>query len=133
MDAFSIIQNFFARMRCNFCTHHLEPDGIELIRQDHEVYVVNVQCTRCTRQMGIALVGLEGSEADGISATGRLYTDPELTELEMERLANFEPIGYDDVLDAHEFFKNLDGDWRKYLPEEMPQLETASEWESEAS
>ncbi len=129
MDGFSIIQNFFTRMRCNFCSSHLEPEGIELIRHDKGVYVVNVHCTHCSRQMGIALVGLEGSELT--SRSNEQYEDPELTPDELERLSIFEPIGYDDVLDAHEFFNNLDENWQKYVPEEMRQLEIEPEPESE--
>ncbi len=128
MDGFNIIQSFFTRMRCNFCTTHLEPEGIELIRHDKGVYIVNVHCVHCSKQMGIALVGLEGS--DHVSHN---YVDPELTPQELERLGNFEPIDYDDVLNAHDFFSNLDSDWQKFVPEEMRQLEILPEMESEAS
>lgn len=131
MDGFSIIQNFFSRMRCNFCTNHLEPEGIKLIQHNQGVYIVNVQCTHCMRQMGSAMVGLEGAE---ISAHApQRFTDPELTVDELERLSQYEAIGYDDVLDAHQFFNNLDSDWQKFLPEEMRQSEIVLEQESEVS
>lgn len=127
MDGFNIIQNFFTRMRCNFCSSHLQPDGIHLIRHDHDVYVVNIECLDCTRQMGIALVGLEGAEAN----LHDHFEDPELTEAELERLAQFSPIDYDDVVDAHRFFNQLEADWHKHLPVEMQQWEPVPEPESE--
>ncbi len=121
MDSFSIIQNFFTRMRCHFCSFQLEPEGVELIREDRGVFIVNIHCVHCTRQMGVAMVGLEGSEFPE-----PVFEDPELTEHEIERLSNFEAVSYDDVLDAHAFFNNLDADWQKYLPklpEPEPELE----------
>jgi hypothetical protein len=42
--------------------------------------------------------------------------DPELTPSERRRLADFAPISQDDVIDAHQFFKNLDASWSTYLP-----------------
>jgi hypothetical protein len=129
MDSFSIIQNFFTRMKCHFCTSHLEPEGVELIRHDKGVYIVNISCVHCTRQMGVAMVGLEGSEWPEGAAPH--YPDPELTEDEIERLSVYEPIGVNDVIDAHQFFNNLGSDWQKHLPEEMRQWETTYEAESE--
>ncbi len=128
MEGFNLIQNFFTRMRCHFCSTHLSPDGVELIRHDNGVFIVNVHCTHCTRQMGIALVGMEGSE---VVASDAHYEDPELTEAELERLGNFAPVNFDDVLDAHTFFSGLDSGWMQHLPEEMRQLDITLETESD--
>lgn len=134
MDAFSIIQNFFTRMRCNSCSHHLEPEGIQLLRHEKDTYVVNISCVHCSNQMGVALVGLEGAEgAELASQSKKQRTEIELTTSDRERLSPYKPINYDDVLDAHQFFNNLDSDWRKFLPEEMRQWEIEPELESEAS
>lgn len=134
MDSFSIIQNFFTRMRCNFCSAYLEPEGIQLVREEQGVYVVNIECVHCSRQMGVAMVGLEGVPAQSESLarqTPRKYRDPELSEADLERLSPFAPISYDDVLEAHTFFENLGSDWQRHLPEEMRQLEIEPETESE--
>ena len=37
-------------------------------------------------------------------------------DLIMEVQEGPEPISYDDVIDAHRFIKNLDGNWHKHLP-----------------
>jgi hypothetical protein len=131
MDSFSIIQNFFTRMRCNFCSHHFEPGGIQLLREEHGTYIVNVYCTFCERQVGIAMVGLEGQEGSlsEQKSSQRQYSDPELTEAELERLSSYQPINYDDVLNAHQFFTNLDAGWMKHLPPEMLPPETRHEQE----
>lgn len=126
MDAFQLIQNFFTRMRCNFCSHSFSPEDIQLIRQDLSVYIVNVYCNHCRTQNGVAMVGIE---VPGQRNTA--FPDPELTDEEMIRLAEFEPISDDDVLDAHQFFNNLDKDWMKFIPSEMIERHTEPQTESE--
>jgi hypothetical protein len=126
MDAFALIQNFFTRMRCNFCSHSFSPDDIQLLRQDEGVYIVNVYCNHCRTQNGVAMVGVE--VPDGTPAA---FPDPELTDQELIRLAEFNPITDDDVLDAHTFFSSLDANWMTLIPEEMIERYTAPETESE--
>ncbi len=124
MDAFPLIQNFFTRMRCNFCSHSFSPEDIQLIRQDEGVYIVNVYCNHCHTQNGVAMVGVE------VPAGTSMFPDPELTDEELIRLAEFNPITEDDVLDAHTFFNNLDGDWMRLIPPET--LERCKETETES-
>ncbi len=114
MDAFQLIQSFFTRMRCNFCSHSFSPEDIQLLRQEEGIYIVNVYCNHCHTQNGVAMVGVEvpGSGAP-------VFPDPELTEEELIRLAEYEPISDDDVLSAHEFINQLDGNWQRFIPAEM--------------
>lgn len=125
MDGFNLIQNFFARMTCNQCEKHLEPEGIELIRHDDDVYIVNVECVHCEHQMGMAMVGLEGAELSD-TLPEEPFEHYELTEDDFERLKDYQRIGYDDVVEAHRFFQNLDEDWMKFIPQEMRQWKKAS-------
>ena len=115
MDAFHLIQTFFTRMRCNFCSHSFAPEDVQLIRKDDGIYIVNVYCNHCRTQNGVAMVGVE---AQGVEPKQR-FEDPELTLEEVERLAQYQPVSPDDVLDAHEFFGNLGDDWMKFIPSEM--------------
>jgi hypothetical protein len=125
MDAFPLIQNFFTRMRCNFCSHSYSPEDIQLIRQDEGVYIVNVYCNHCHTQNGVAMVGVEVPNGTG------MFPDPELTDEELIRLAEFNPITEDDVLDAHTFFNNLDGNWMRFIPPETLERYRGTETESE--
>ncbi|MGE0201729.1 MAG: hypothetical protein AB7P76_12280 [Candidatus Melainabacteria bacterium] len=141
MDVFEIIQSFFTQMHCQFCDQHFEPDDIRLLRHDHEMYVVNVFCHHCDTQNGVALVGVQTREMseEGLAAflEGHNlelhpgYEDPELTPAERERLAKFDTIREDDVLDAHHFFSGLDASWIRFIPEELRQCHTAPETESQ--
>jgi hypothetical protein len=65
----------------------------------------------------------------GLNGLRRRYKDPELTPEEKERLKTFDPIGYDDVLEAHHFFENLGRNWQSLIPEEMRQCQIACEVE----
>ncbi len=125
MDAFQLIQSFFSRMRCNFCSHSFTPEDIQLLRQEEGIYIVNVYCTHCETQNGVAMVGVEVPERD------HAFPDPELTDEELNRLAEFDPITEDDVLSAHQFFRNLDGDWQRFIPQEMLERCKAPETESQ--
>lgn len=112
MDAFQLIQDFFTQMRCNFCANSFAPDDVQLIRQDGGIFIVNVFCNQCNTQNGVAMVGVE--VPDHVQ-----FEDPELTPAELERLADFQPISDDDVLEAHQFFNNLQADWMKFIPPEL--------------
>ncbi|WP_303674120.1 hypothetical protein [Vampirovibrio chlorellavorus] len=125
MDAFQLIQSFFSRMRCNFCSHSFTPEDIQLLRQEEGIYIVNVYCTHCETQNGVAMVGVETPQHE------HSFPDPELTDEELMRLAEFDPITEDDVLSAHQFIHNLDGNWQRFIPQEMLERCTAPETESQ--
>jgi hypothetical protein len=118
MDSFRLIQHFFTRMSCQYCDNHFEADDIHLIREEHGIHVVSVNCHHCQRQVGVAMVGVDASgEPIGQEpAYTHRFADPELTEAELERLSQFDPISPDDVLEAHHFFQNLDEHWAQRLP-----------------
>ena len=127
MDSFSIIQQYFTQMNCQFCSNAFAENDVELIRQDDAMYIVNVFCHRCHTQNGVAMVGLATTEE---MIPPRQFEDPELTEEEKTRLSHFEPIAENDVLEAHRFFQDLGSDWMKFIPEEMRQSQTDSDTES---
>ncbi|MFM7469263.1 MAG: hypothetical protein ACKO37_07180 [Vampirovibrionales bacterium] len=56
---FSVIQQFFTRMQCQVCDAHLHKEGIELLKEEHGTYLVNLHCTTCDTQMGVAVVSAE--------------------------------------------------------------------------
>lgn len=124
MDAFQLIQSFFTRMRCNFCSHSFTPDDIQLLRKEEGIYIVNVYCNHCHTQNGVAMVGVE------VPQSAHAFPDPELTEEELTRLSEFEPITDDDVLAAHEFISQLDGGWQRFIPSEILERCTVPETES---
>ena len=126
MDAFQLIQKFFTRMRCNFCSHSFATDDVQLLRQEDGVFIVNVYCNHCRTQNGVAVVGVEMANQE----SKQRRPHPELTDADWHRLIHFQPVSSDDVLDAHSFFNQLGDDWMKFIPEEMRERCTTLQTES---
>lgn len=128
MDTFSIIQNFFTRMACHFCGVAFKADDVQLVGEGDDYMIVSVRCHDCGQHNGVAAVGVETHEE--ILGEARPFKDPEFTEEDYIRLAEFAPIEADDVLEAHEFFQNLGGDWMKFIPPEIRERYTENDTES---
>jgi hypothetical protein len=56
---FRVIQQFFTKMQCQVCHAHLHTDGIELLKEENGTFLVNLHCTNCDTQMGVAVVSAE--------------------------------------------------------------------------
>lgn len=144
MDAFAIIQNFFTKMRCQQCNLNFETEDIQLESEAEGYYVVSLECHHCGCHNGTAAVGveagacledlmaLESSDIADIFAAAtqqrvetpkrkrfKRFKDPEFTEADRRRLALLEPIDEEDVLNAHQFFEDLDSDWQKHIPQSL--------------
>lgn len=90
--------------------------------------VVKVGCSGCGQPLGIALVGMSGAGSKSAKQTAeqlpvvsndflQSHRHPnDWSKNDIQRLSTAPRIGYDDVLDAHEFFSGLSDDWTKYLP-----------------
>ena len=63
-------------------------------------------CNNCGKSFGLAFLGISDIDL-------KEFEDKDLV-LKMQEEAP--PITSDEVLDAHKFIKNLDKDWKKYLP-----------------
>jgi hypothetical protein len=109
---FQAIQEYFQQKSCRFCANPYSSEGIQLLREEPGVLVVRVSCRSCGHPLGVAIVG----------TAPRLHREKrncpaEWTKRDIDRLAARQPISYDDVLNAHEFFTNLGSDWVKWLPQ----------------
>lgn len=110
---FQAIQQYFQQKSCKLCSRLFDLDGIELLRQEPGVLVVRVTCNHCGHPLGVAIVGTKG-KPERCRETARAS---EWTKRDKKRLSSQPKITYDDVLNAHQFFQSLDGDWSKHLPE----------------
>jgi len=120
----------FVNVRCNACNRQIGVAmvGVELQDQgqaphgqhDHGPVMTDGDMNGGGTRVRIRISPVSEGDEDGMEEIfGTRYIDPELTPDELERLADYQPIGYDDVLDAHHFFSTLDRDWQKYLPPEI--------------
>jgi hypothetical protein len=134
MDGFKIVQQFFANMHCSKCQAKFKPEGISLLREENNFFVVKIICTECDQPVGIAIVGIKSR-----SETEKLLADKKAKAQEIP--AGPPPINYDDVIEAHKFFSNLGPDWTKHIKnkieislpgdDEVIEVETTVEHEEE--
>ncbi|MGM9993580.1 MAG: hypothetical protein ACI37R_02480 [Candidatus Avigastranaerophilus sp.] len=101
------IKRLFSGLCCSVCKHDFDEDSIFIKREEKNLLVIQVVCSECGKNFGLALLG----------------EDPfSLKEQEDDELVIQDcplPINYDDVLDAHNFIDKLEKDWNKYIPDEL--------------
>ncbi len=105
-----LIKKLFSNMCCSACRSDFTEESLKIIRQENDLYVVQLTCQKCGKSFGIALFGHCSLKNN--------YTE-DSDELVLEIQEGPAPIGIDDVLDAHKFIKNLEEDWQKYIPENL--------------
>lgn len=103
------VDTILSDMCCSECRADFTAESVRVVRQEKELYVVQVVCQACGKGFGIALFG---------SCADRKKDCTE-NELVLEIQEGPDAIGYDDVLDAHKFIQNLDADWQKHIPENL--------------
>ena len=81
------------------------------MRQENDLFVVQVTCQKCGKSFGTAFFG----------HCSLNRKDLKKEDLALEIQDGPAPISYDDVIDAHNFIKNLEHDWKKYIPEDLRQ------------
>jgi len=127
MKNFSVVQEHFRKLRCAHCNEAFTPDGVKLLREEKDYWVVKVHCTACNQPAGVAIVGVEYESADGSRDRGDLpapvpsYGSARSRAVfssrrEEEKFSNLPPISDDEVIDAHKFFTDLGPNWMDQLP-----------------
>ncbi len=104
MSELSNIKRLLINMHCSRCRSEYDENSIKIMRSEKGLLVFQVKCEKCKRCFGMALLGMDSNELEKA-----LDMDEKKPEI------NAEPINYDDVLDAHHFFQNLDENWSKYI------------------
>lgn len=111
MEGFEAVQNFFCSMHCSKCQNLLKPDGITILREENNFYVVKIVCIDCNQPVGLAIVGIASKDAD---ETYKQNTKQMVGSVTAPKPP---PIDYDEVIEAHKFFSNLGSDWSKHIQE----------------
>ena len=95
------LEKMFSNLCCSQCRNGFDADSITIKREEDDFLVVSLECRHCNKNFGIAFIGF--SEVDVKN------------EEPLEVVYGPEPISYDDVIDAHNFIKDLDKNWSKYM------------------
>ena len=129
MKNFTVVQEHFRKLRCAHCQQSFTPEGVKLLREEKDYWVVRVHCTSCQQPAGVAIVGVEYESSDA-PVPERERTEREVAHAggtnrvrgifssrrEEEKFSKLQPISNDDLLDAHDFINNLGSDWMRHLP-----------------
>ena len=127
MKNFAVVQDHFRKLRCAHCSETFQPEGVHLLREERDYWVVKVHCNACDQPAGVAIVGVEYDQRDDVPEFGArrpaalagrpaarsraVFSDVR----EEERFASMAPITEDEVLDVHQFLKELGADWSGQL------------------
>lgn len=104
-----LLNMLFSDMCCSECKSDFNEDSVFILRQEKNLKVLQIVCQNCGKSFGIALLG--GCD-EKVSSKSK-------DDLALQIQDGPDAIGYDDVLDAHNFFSNLDDDWQKYIPDDL--------------
>ena len=110
-DNLSIIK-FFSKMSCSRCSNNFTEESITVLREEYNYTVVRITCGFCGKNIGIAILGLDKNEMKK-----SLEICDENAQINV--CGEDSPIDYDDVIDAHAFFKSLDAGWTKHIPKNL--------------
>lgn len=104
-----LLNMLFSDMCCSECKSDFNEDSVFVLRKEKNLNVLQIVCQNCGKSFGIALLG--GCDEKESSKNKE--------DLALQIQDGPDAIGYDDVLDAHNFFSNLDDDWQKYIPDDL--------------
>ena len=128
MKNFAVVQEHFRKLRCAHCQQSFTPEGVKLLREEKDYWVVRVHCTACQQPAGVAIVGVEYESndlavpADRSEREATATTAPQKvrgifsSRKEEEKFSKMDAISSDEMLDATEFIRNLGSDWMRHLP-----------------
>lgn len=126
MNNFNLIQEHFTQLHCPSCDLCFTKESIDLIREEKDYWVVRVCCSHCNHSPGFAIVGIE-YETTQIHNKYPLIRSKNSENLIKDKKVNFDEIRFrdkpkitgNDVIDAHNFIKDLGNDWMKYLKKDF--------------
>lgn len=115
MEINNIVRDFFSNIKCSQCQNYFEKESISLVRHEYNYTVVRVTCSICGKNIGMAILGLDKTAIqESVECLEETKTSSKKT---VSKKKPVDPISYDDVIDAHNFFYSLGDDWIKFLPE----------------
>lgn len=125
MKNFSVVQEHFRKLRCAHCNEAFAPEGVKLLREEKDYWVVRVHCIACNQPAGVAIVGVEYESSETPAEPREAATAGTTvgrvrgifsSRREEEKFSELPPISPDEVIDAHNFFTDLGSNWMDLIP-----------------
>ena len=104
------INLLFSDMCCSDCKADFTDDSVFVLRKEQGLSVIQIICQNCGKSFGIALLG---------DCEEKNTQNCKNSDVALQIQDGPDAICYDDVIDAHNFFSQLDDDWNKYIPDEL--------------
>ena len=97
------IKRLFSNLCCSVCKNEFDEQSLCVEKQEKGLLTGNLSCKYCGKDFGKVFIGIPN-----------LNSKTEPAEIQ----DGPEAINYDDVIAAHRFIKELDKNWKKYLPKD---------------
>ena len=98
-----------AANKCTACGQCYEIDDIDVLGHEDDLWFLKVDCSSCHARSLVAAVVRQSRASDYIT---------DVTEAELDKFSHMDVITGDDVLDAHIFLKDYDGDITRLFEED---------------
>lgn len=103
-----LINKLLSNMCCAQCRSDFTDESVKIVRQERDLFVVQITCKKCGKSFGTAFFG---------SCSMKENVKDE--DLALEIQDGPAPINVDDVIEAHRFIRSLEEDWQKYIPDNL--------------
>lgn len=98
------LKDLFANLCCSSCRSDFEENSFKILRNESPVCVCQVVCQNCGKSFGLALLG---------------YDPIVKKKTPLDIVPGPPTITSNDVIDAHNFIKNLDEKWMQHIPKDF--------------
>lgn len=105
-----------AHTQCAVCKTPYGRQGVRVLGQRGDSWIIAVTCTHCEAE-GLMIATVDKEERDIVSVDQETGAKPQIMyDVTYEEWLAFQecpPISHDDVLDAHMFLRDFDGDFKR--------------------
>lgn len=91
---------------CSRCKNDFEEKDITFIHSDGVYNVINITCSKCGKDFGTIYLKFTENTSENIK------------DLILKDTRDKPPISSDDVIDAHEYIKDIEKNFEKFLNED---------------
>lgn len=102
------LNQFFKNFCCSKCSEEFNEKSIDIVRQEEGLSVLKVICKNCSKSFGLAILGLNPDDFGSDKETSQEDRALDIVDTPCA-------ISYDDVIEAHNFIRNLDENWSSYI------------------
>ena len=102
----NLIKRLIASIKCGSCGQHYDEGNIDIIEHNEDLWFLRVSCSSCHVKCLVAAIVREDDRTEVVT---------DLTEAELEKFRDLGGVRADDVLDMHNFLKDFDGDFHRFL------------------